>query len=74
VEWLKQLFTGKDNNTHDLGRYSWALSMSTVIAAAAANWFHGHEIDLQALANAIGVVVGAHGLALWAKKDTEPTP
>ncbi len=69
---LRQLFTGLDGVTHDLGRWSWAGSFFAVVAAAAGNWWHGVAIDVQALATALGVVAGAHGAALWAKKDTEP--
>lgn len=73
MDWLRQLFTGADNRTHDLGRWSWALSMGSIVFAAGANWWHGAVIDLAALGTALGAVAGAHGLALWAKKDTEPS-
>lgn len=69
---LLQLITGKDNTTLDLGRCSWVASMIAVIAAAGLNWWHHEVIDVAALAQALGTVAGAHGLALWAKKDTEP--
>lgn len=69
---LRQLLTGADNATHDLGRWSWAGSFLAVVAAAVGNWWHGLALDLQGLATALGVVAGAHGAALWAKKDTEP--
>jgi len=69
---LRELFTGHDNQTHDLGRWSWAGSFLAVVGAAAANWWHGAIIDIQALAIALGVVAGAHGAALFLKRDTEP--
>lgn len=72
MKWLRDLFTGKDGLTHDLGRWSWAASFGAVVGAAAANWWHGAAIGIRELAEAIGVVVAAHGAALWAKKDTEP--
>ena len=71
---LRQLFTGLDGATHDLGRWSWAGSFLAVVAAAVGNWWHGVALDVQALATALGVVAAAHGGALWAKKDTEPKP
>ena len=73
-EWFKQLVTGKDNSTHDLGRWSWIISMFTVVGHSL--WFViSHvAVDLMQLAQALAVVVAAHGAALWAKKDTEPTP
>lgn len=69
---IKQLLTGRDGETHDLGRWSWAGSFTAVIAATVGNWLHGALIDVQALAIALGTVAGAHGAALLAKKDTEP--
>lgn len=72
MKWLRDLFTGIDGVTHDLGRWSWAVSLVSVIGAAGMNWIHGAVIDLQSLANAIGVVVAAHGASLFMKKDTEP--
>jgi hypothetical protein len=71
---LRELLTGKDGISHDLGRYSWMGSFFAVISAAAANWWHGVALDVQQLATALGIVAGAHGAALWAKKDTEPKP
>lgn len=72
MRWLKDLVTGIDNQTHDLGRWSWVFSTFGVLAAASANWAHGHEIDLTALGTALAAVVTAHGAALFLKKDTEP--
>lgn len=69
---VNDLFTGKDGETQDIARWSWAFSLFGILAATAANSLHGHAIDLIALGTAIGAVVGAHGAALWAKRDTEP--
>ena len=69
---VRQLLTGIDGATHDLGRWSWAGSFLAVTAAAVGNWWHGVALDVMALAQALGVVAAAHGAALWAKKDTEP--
>ena len=71
---LRDLFTGVDGATHDLGRWSWAGSFAAVVAAAAGNWWHGVAIDLVALGTALSGVAAAHGAALWAKRDTEPKP
>lgn len=69
---VNDIFTGKDCETHDIARWSWAFSLFGILAATAANFLHDHEIDLVALGTAIGAVVGAHGAAMWAKRDTEP--
>lgn len=69
---VTNLFTGKDNKTHDLGRWSWALSFVLVAALALWHEYKGIAVDLTTLAQAICLVVGAHGAALWAKSSTEP--
>lgn len=71
-EILTQLFTGKDGATHDVGRWSWAISLVAVIGAAIGNWLHGAVIDIQSLAMALGGVAGTHAAALWGKAKTEP--
>lgn len=71
---IQHLFTGTDNNTFDIGRVSWAASFLAVVGAAGINSWHGALIDLQGLAIALSAVAGAHGAALWAKRDTEPKP
>jgi len=74
MNFLTHLFTGKDNQTHDLGRWSWAASVASVIGGGVWNAMNSGAVDLMAFAQALGVVVAAHGGALWAKKDTEPHP
>ena len=69
---MKNLFTGKDGETHDLGRWSWALSLGAVVAAGLHTAWTGHPIDLASFGTGIATVVGAHGFALYAKRDTEP--
>lgn len=71
---IKHLLSGMDNATVDIGRVSWAASFVAVVTAAGANWWHGVVIDVQGFATALSIVAGAHGAALWAKKDTEPKP
>lgn len=73
MTWLKQLFTGKDCETQDLGRWSWAFSLSSLIGIAAYEAWTGKAVDLQSFGIAISTVVAAHGVAIGLKKDTEPT-
>ena len=47
---FRNLFTGKDNVTHDLGRWSWAGSFLTLVAGLGVNAWHHALIDLTALA------------------------
>jgi hypothetical protein len=69
---FRDLTTGKDGQTHDLGRWSWIVTTLSLIAGAVWNAVHGGVVDLMAFAQAIGVNVAAHGGALWAKAKTEP--
>jgi len=71
MKWLNDILTGIDNKTHDLGRWSWAISLGAVIAAGLHTAWHG-VIDLIAFGTAIAAVVGAHGVALGLKANTEP--
>jgi hypothetical protein len=71
---FRDIVTGKDNQTHDLGRWSWIVTTSALIGAAAWNAWHGAVLDLMMIANAFGLNIGAHGAVLWAKRGTEPDP
>lgn len=73
MKFLKDLFTGKDNVTHDIGRWSWFICTISIISGAAANWYHGVAIDLTSFGVALSGIAGAHGIALGLKKDTEPS-
>ena len=74
MKWLQDLLTGADGKTQDLGRWSWVGSLVALIAVAIHTaWVKG-VVDLVAFGQAIATVVGAHGAALWVKKDTEPKP
>ena len=70
---VKDLLTGKDGVSHDLGRWSWVACFFAIVAATVSNMVHGQMVDVVQLATAFSIVAGAHGAAIWAKKDTEPT-
>jgi len=70
---LKQLLTGKDGQTHDLARWAWLISLLAVVAGSAWNAFHQVTFSLTDFAQASAVIAGAHGVAIYAKRDTEPT-
>ena len=72
MSYFEQLLTGKDNQTHDIARWSWALSF--ILLAIVALWqvIHSNAISLRELAESIGLISGAHSAAILAKKDTEP--
>jgi len=74
VSFISNILTGADNHTQDIGRFSWAISVISIIVLAAHEVWAGHPIDFNQFGMGLGAIVGAHGLALWAKKDTEPRP
>jgi len=73
-QWFKDLLTGKDNVTLDLGRVSWITSMVTIIGHSLYSAYNHVTVDVANLAQAIGIVAASHGAALWAKSSTEPEP
>jgi ribose/xylose/arabinose/galactoside ABC-type transport system permease subunit len=64
--------SGKDNATPDLGRHSWFICMIAVMAASIWNAVHTGVFDIEKLYMGLAAVVTAHGMALWAKQNTEP--
>ena len=70
-DFLNQLLTGKDNHTQDIARWSWLICLVSVIALAGYEALHG-AVSLRELAEAFGIVAGAHGAAVMMKKDAEP--
>ena len=72
MEWLKHIVTGKDNETHDVARWSWITTTIATIIGACWNAMHGGAMNLMDFAQAIGIISGAHGAAVMMKKDTEP--
>lgn len=72
LNWIKQLVTGKDNQTHDVARWSWFTTTIATISGAIWNAAHSGVIDLMSFAQAVGIIAGAHGAAVMMKKDTEP--
>lgn len=69
---LLKLFSGADNETLDIGRVSWASCHMGVNLAALGLFVTGHPPSLIDFAAAHATVVGAHGVALFAKQQTEP--
>jgi hypothetical protein len=70
-EFFKNLLTGKDNVTYDIGRVTWLLGIIAVISLAGYEVIHSN-VSLRELAEALGIVSGAGGVSVMMKKDTEP--
>ena len=68
---FKQLLTGRDNVTYDIGRVTWLLGIIAVISLAGYEVIHSN-VSLRELAEALGIVSGAGGASVMMKKDAEP--
>ena len=68
---FKQLLTGKDNETYDLGRVSWLVGMVAVISLAGYEVMHSN-VSLRELAESLGIVSAAGGASVAMKSKTEP--
>lgn len=71
---LRELLTGRDGISHDLGRYSWMASFASVTGIAIWHEWRGVPVDLMVLATAHGAIAAAHSAALFMKRSTEPLP
>ncbi len=69
---LRELVTGKDNTTHDMGKWSWVICTLAVLAHDGWQLAHQVAVSVQDLALALAAVVVAHGAALGLKAKTEP--
>jgi hypothetical protein len=69
---LLNMFSGKDNQTLDLGRIIWFKGAAVFSGLAIWHVYKTSTFDFVAFATGFGAILGAGGAALWAKKDTEP--
>lgn len=69
---FRQLFTGKDNKTLDLGRVLWAKSVLVLLAVALVQVYKGNPIDFMNFGAGIAAVLAAGGAAIGLKSNTEP--
>lgn len=73
---LRQLVTGIDGQTHDLGRWSWVICTASVLTHNFYQLLNATQANpapkVTDLATALSAVALAHGIAIGAKKSTEP--
>ena len=69
---INDLLTGKDNQTHDLGRWTWLIGFFSVIMIAIYEVMQSKAINLTELASALGIVSGAGGASVMMKSNSEP--
>ena len=69
---FNDLLTGADNQTHDIARWSWMISLLAVLFGAGYEMIHNNVPALRDFAEAVGIIAGAHGAAVMLKRDAEP--
>lgn len=69
---LFQLFTGRDNQTADIGRVLWAQVTIGYLIFSAIALFKGGSFDPVAWGGGAAAILGAGGAALGLKGNTEP--
>lgn len=72
VKFLRDLFTGKDGVTFDLGRVLWATVAAGFMALSGWAAWRGGAFDPIAWAAGAGAILAAGGAALGLKSHTEP--
>ena len=73
LNFFSHLLTGKDNQTFDIARVAWLVSLLAVLSVAVYEVATHGAVSLRELAESLGIVSGAGGASVWAKKDAEPT-
>lgn len=69
---LTQLFTGKDNQTHDLARWLSALIIVVALSLQCYHTLTTGEFDLQQFGTGSGALLAASGFTIRVKASTEP--
>ena len=69
---LKQMFTGKDNKTLDLGRVLWAKAVLAFLGLAFYGVYKGNPVDYMAFGTGLAAVLAAGGAAIGFKAKSEP--
>ena len=70
-EIVKQLLTGKDNETYDIGRVTWLIGLVAVIGLAFYEVLYS-TVSIRELAESLGIVSAAGGASVAMKGKTEP--
>lgn len=73
MNYIRHIFTGRDNLTPDIGRILWALGVLVFLAqAVGALWFQHQPWDPSAYGLGLGAVLAGGGAGIGLKARTEP--
>ena len=70
-KFIRQLLTGKDNETYDIGRFTWLVGTVAVIILAFYEVINGH-VSIRELAESLGIISAAGGASVAMKYKSEP--
>lgn len=68
---FKNLFTGIDGENYHMAKFSWAGSMIVICAVAIHRTWANYEVDLMAMATALGIVATTHSAAIYGMHKAE---
>jgi drug/metabolite transporter superfamily protein YnfA len=72
LKFFRDMFTGVDNYTYDLGRVLWAAGVIWFLWVSTWSVMVDHkDFDMVDAGTGLGLVLAGGGAALWAKKSTE---
>lgn len=71
---LTEMLTGKDNVTHDIGHWSWFISVATILCMLVYHEWKGIAVTFTEVWQALAGISVAHGVAAGAKAKTTPDP
>ena len=69
---LKDILTGKDNETYDIGRVAYAFTLFNLKVMMLINVFYLHSFDLSSYGTTVAAITIGFGPFFYLKKDTEP--
>lgn len=69
---IKELVTGKDNETLCMGRITWAASFGLIALTTGGIILSGGALGLAELGIALATIAAGHGVAIKLKETTEP--
>ena len=69
---LLEMVTGRDNRTHDIGRWSWLVCTASVLGLAGWHEHQGVHVPVRDLAISLAAVATAHGIGIGMKAGAEP--
>jgi hypothetical protein len=72
-KFLKDLFTGKDNKTWDLGRIMWFQGVLVYFTMTLYSLYQGIAIDPMNWATGFGALMAGSGAAMLLKQSSEPS-